>query len=258
MGRADGLHQCRPDRRRPARRTRAGPRRRRADSGPWPAGRTWTSAPGDALLCSVLVRPPLTWIDPHVVTSALALAATDAVREHAGVELGVKWPNDLVAGRTSRIDDRKVAGILAESVAQGGRVAAVVGGIGLNLATPDVAVAAGSTPPVGVVELATDATSDTPPVDPVHLAVTMVRGLERWLSTVDRSGRSPRIAAAVTRRSATLGRRVRVERGAVGATLFGDAVGIEEDGRLLVAREDGVVEAIAVGDVVHLHPDDQR
>ena len=40
--------------------------------------------------------------------AAVALALADAVRAVAGVDAGLKWPNDLVVG------DRKLAGLLAE------------------------------------------------------------------------------------------------------------------------------------------------
>ena len=40
----------------------------------------------------------------------MALAAADACKELAGVDPGLKWPNDLV------VDDMKLAGVLAEVV----------------------------------------------------------------------------------------------------------------------------------------------
>ena len=53
------------------------------------------------------------------------LAVADAVRAATGLTVGLKWPNDVLAG------DRKLGGILVERV--GGTDAAVVG-IGLNVA----------------------------------------------------------------------------------------------------------------------------
>ena len=84
-------------------------------------GRTWTSPPGTAILCSVLLRPP-----PERVAAELSLVAGTAVAEALEVAVGlavqVKWPNDVMLNR------RKVAGILAEA-SEG----AVSVGIGVNV-----------------------------------------------------------------------------------------------------------------------------
>jgi BirA family biotin operon repressor/biotin-[acetyl-CoA-carboxylase] ligase len=52
----------------------------------------------------------------------------------------------------------------------------------------------------------------------------------------------------------TLGRRVRVEQGA--GELLGIARDVDRAGRLVVERDDGTVEAVAVGDVVHVRTTD--
>jgi hypothetical protein len=60
----------------------------------------------------------------------VALAASEACLEVAGVECSCKWPNDLLAGD----DGRKLAGVLSEV----GEAGALVVGIGLNCALPAV------------------------------------------------------------------------------------------------------------------------
>ncbi|MPY95233.1 MAG: biotin--[acetyl-CoA-carboxylase] ligase, partial [Acidimicrobiia bacterium] len=79
-------------------------------------GRTWVTEPSAALMVSVLVRPgPLGLRPPQLgrLTMALGVGAAEACGELFGVDVGLKWPNDLVP----RPDDRKLAGILAESAA---------------------------------------------------------------------------------------------------------------------------------------------
>jgi BirA family biotin operon repressor/biotin-[acetyl-CoA-carboxylase] ligase len=88
-------------------------------------GRRWEAPAGAGLLVSVLLRPSLPIEELHLCTVAVALAARSACTEAAGVEPGLKWPNDLIVG------ERKVAGILAEA-----REGAVVVGIGVNVAWP--------------------------------------------------------------------------------------------------------------------------
>src|ERR1039458_2396496 len=61
-------------------------------------GRSWQAPPGTAVVCSTLLRPDLGPEQLHLATWAVALAAVRACRATAGVELSLKWPNDLIAG----------------------------------------------------------------------------------------------------------------------------------------------------------------
>jgi BirA family biotin operon repressor/biotin-[acetyl-CoA-carboxylase] ligase len=84
-------------------------------------GRPWRSRPGAALLMSVVLSPPAELRRPVILTAWAAVAVAEAVRELAGAQARIKWPNDLY------VRGKKVCGILIE---QGART---VTGIGLNL-----------------------------------------------------------------------------------------------------------------------------
>jgi len=60
------------------------------------------------------------------------------------------------------------------------------------------------------------------------------------------------VLAAWRRRSATLGRRVRVDVGR--ADIEGTAVDVTGEGHLVVETHDGDRRTVAAGDVVHLRP----
>ncbi|MBO5203793.1 MAG: biotin--[acetyl-CoA-carboxylase] ligase [Clostridia bacterium] len=64
------------------------------------------------------------------LTSAAAVAVSGAIQRSTGIELGIKWVNDLYLG------GRKVCGILAESFFSDNRRYAVIG-VGINLSTSD-------------------------------------------------------------------------------------------------------------------------
>jgi BirA family transcriptional regulator, biotin operon repressor / biotin---[acetyl-CoA-carboxylase] ligase len=179
-------------------------------------GRTWVAPAGSALLVSVLLRPRLPAERTHLVTLAAGLAALEAVGELSELQAGLKWPNDVV------VDDRKLAGILAEGDGAG----AVIVGMGCNV-RPDVLPA----------ELAAIATAV--PVDRKELLVAWLRAYDARLAALDS------VVAAAIARSATLGRRVRVE--LANETFEGTATSLTDEGFLVV---DGRV--VSAGDVVHL------
>ena len=179
-------------------------------------GRTWVAPAGAALLASVLLRPELPVGRTHLVTLAAGLAALDAVEALSDAHAGLKWPNDVV------VDDRKLAGILAEANGAG----SVVVGMGCN-------VSPGVFPP----DLAAMATAV--PLDRADL-------LAEWLHAYDeRLDALATVVGDAIARSATIGRRVRVE--LAHETFEGTASTLTDEGFLVV---DGRV--VGAGDVVHL------
>ncbi len=203
--------------------------------------RAWIAPAGASLLVSALLRPSVAPEDLFLLTLACGLAAVDAVEEVAGVKPGLKWPNDLVVTEGLLID-RKLAGILAESHVVDGRVDAVVVGMGLNLDWPDDLPA----------ELAATAASVNHltgrPVDREEVLVAWLRHYDRHLDAIASAGTREDFLAEVRSASSTIGRDVRVENPT--ETFEGRAVGIADDGRLLVDRA-GEVVAVTVGDIVH-------
>lgn len=217
--------------------------------------RAWLAPPGSSLLVSVLLRPPATVAPAATMTVAVAMA--EAVEQAAGVSPGLKWPNDLV------VDDRKLAGILAEADWPAGstisagwrppasyeRIALVVG-VGLNVTWPPLAGA-----PEEVAALAEVATALNwlgAAVDRGELLVAFLRRIDARYGELVRSGSPAATLGEWRRRSATLGRRVRVDLGA--DDVEGVAVDVTDDGHLVVDTPDGDRRTLAVGDVVHLRP----
>jgi len=222
-------------------------------------GRTWSAPPDSALLTTVLLRPPAAVA--NATTMAVAVALTEAVVAVAGVDLRIKWPNDLVAPGDGMQVDLKVAGILAEvdwpagSQASGGwprqtsgSRLVVAAGAGLNVTRPDDVPDDLADRAVWIDELAGR------PVDRVELLVAYLRCLDeryrRLVETLDAS----ELRAEWIARSATLGRRVRIDLGPT--DVIGTATGVTDEGHLVVETLEGEERTFAVGDVVHLRPTD--
>lgn len=194
-------------------------------------GRSWHSPAGQGLWLSVLLRPRLQPADAPFVTLCAAMAMEQAVREVTGLDVGIKWPNDLVLG------GKKLCGILLEIGATVDAIDYIVVGTGLN-------VHPGAYP----AELAHQATSiadHAPAPARSELLIHYLAALEDLITQLETSGFAP-LAAAYATRSCTLGRQVQV----IGAqTFLGVAESIDDTGALLVRDEAGVLRRVLAGDV---------
>ncbi|GAC1439206.1 MAG: hypothetical protein NVSMB51_16790 [Solirubrobacteraceae bacterium] len=173
-------------------------------------GRTWSAPPGDALLCSFVLREP-----PAMLPLLAAVAVADAIGGQ------IKWPNDVIR------DGLKVAGILTEGRPQEGWA---VLGIGVN-----VAVRIADLPPelqgrAGTLGLAPAAVEEVL----AELCVALARRLSEPAAT---------LLAAWRARDALLDRQVSWSGGC------GTARGIDGNGRLVVELADGGQTALEAGEV---------
>lgn len=223
----------------------------RQNSGRGRLGRPWISEPGAALTFSVLLRPSAV---PQSARSWLPLLAGVAVaagvRGQTGLDVSLKWPNDVVADGEGGMG--KLAGILAEQAAD-----AIIVGIGLNVVTSPVLAGVGA--PSGGSSLALApaslASMGAATVDRAALLAAILRELEHWYlrwAGGDAPGDavSSGLRAEYLRSCCTVGRDVRVELPG-GTVLSGRACDVDSAGRLLVANADGV-EPVSAGDVIHV------
>ena len=196
-------------------------------------GRAWASPAGRNLYLSVILRPNLPPQRAPELTLVASVAACDACRK-AGVEVGIKWPNDLLVG------ERKVAGILTELSAEPDLVHWVVLGIGVNLNSGSGDF------PADLRGVATSLSIERgQPVPRALFAAALLSELEQWLDRHAAEGFGP-VREAWRERSVTLGREVRVD--ADGGEISGVAEDVDASGALLVRGRSGLVRVVS-GDV---------
>jgi len=172
-------------------------------------GRVWESPPG-GLWLSVLYRPG-TAAGAELLSLRLGLAVAEALETVAPtVRVGLKWPNDLI------LADRKVGGLLCEARWQGESLGWIVAGLGLNVTNPIPPQLRGTA--VTLASLAPAATVDT-------VLPEILRRLRRPMA--ERERLDPDERQRLGARDWLRGRLLR-------APLAGTAVGIDEDGALLV------------------------
>lgn len=96
-------------------------------------GRSFFSPARSGLYMSILLHPIVQMEDAFKITTLMAVAASEAIEECTGVNVDIKWVNDLY------ISGKKISGILTECspAIRNGVPDYIVTGIGINLYEPD-------------------------------------------------------------------------------------------------------------------------
>jgi len=89
--------------------------------------RKWLSPGKENLLFTILLRPPLDADNVFLLTMILAVSVIDAVKEMTGIDILIKWPNDLY------VKEKKLGGILTEFSIKEAIAEYVLLGLGLNV-----------------------------------------------------------------------------------------------------------------------------
>ncbi|MFI8197245.1 biotin--[acetyl-CoA-carboxylase] ligase [Streptomyces sp. NPDC085942] len=202
--------------------------------------RTWTAPPRSGLFLSVYLEPGDVPVERWGWVPLLAgVAAATGLAKSAGVDMSLKWPNDLLVSVAG--EERKTGGILAEFARDG-----IVVGMGINVSLRADELPA---PTAGSLVLAGAVSTDRE-----TLLRAVLRSLEHWYGAWRETGgdaAASGLQAAYAAGCATLDRTVRAELPGGGA-LVGEAVAIDGDGRLVLSTEDGLQQPVSAGDIVHL------
>jgi BirA family biotin operon repressor/biotin-[acetyl-CoA-carboxylase] ligase len=195
-------------------------------------GREWVAPARTSLTVSFLLVPGDVSAERWPWLPLLTGVATaSAVRRVTGLEVDLKWPNDVLVGGL------KLGGILLERVDHGGAAAAVVG-VGINCTQ--------TAEELPVPEATSLAIASGAPVDRSALLVALVEELgaryDEWRQGAD-------LRAAYLEQCVTPGQDVRVA--VPGGEVVGTAVDVDEGGRLVVRTQAGD-ERLGAGDVVHV------
>lgn len=196
--------------------------------------RRWTAPAGSCLLFSLLLRPDLGLSEVFGLTNLMAVALCRAIEDHCGLKPAIKWPNDVF------LEGRKLVGILTEFTCRAERLDHVVVGVGLN-----VNLSAGELAqlpaPAASLQAASGQIWDRAP-----LLAAILREASALYGQLLAGGRAT-LTAEYNQRSWLRDRMVEVRQG--DQILAGRALGVAEDGALILEQAPGQTVLIRHGDV---------
>ncbi len=194
-------------------------------------GRAWTSPKSKGLYFSLVLRPslPLNQLAQLTLMSAVALA--EAIESISDLRPLIKWPNDLL------LENHKLAGILTELRAESDQVKFVVIGIGLNVNASAHQLTEGASS----LRIAAGKSFNR-----TEIFQAILRSLEQGYAKLLRH-EFAQIIEEWKKRSATLKKRVRITDPS--GIIEGEAIDLDEDGALLIRRDNGLVIKKTAGDV---------
>lgn len=186
---------------------------------------SWLSTAGEGLYVSALLRPRISLARLSLLPLAAGLAAAEAVRVVSGLQVDLRWPNDILLG------PRKAGGILVEAHTEDRSVAYAVIGIGINVHQREF--------PSGLATPATSLDQETGRrIRRQSLLATLLKSLEREALGLEDPGACGAVSARVERSSTWVRGRVVEVHGPQSCT--GITAGLDENGFLLVQTTAGL------------------
>lgn len=206
----------------------------RQSAGKGRLGREWFSPVG-GIWFSVILYPQLSPSYISRITLMTAVAVVKSIKICTQIKSQIKWPNDIL------INEKKVCGILTEMSAELDIINWVVVGIGINVNIEHREF------PEDIQEntISLKETSGKE-ISRVKLAQTFLQEFEKYYEILKRREFSS-ILKEWKLYSHTLGKKIRVDIGE--RIITGEAVDINEEGSLILKKEDGELLEIISGTI---------
>lgn len=201
-------------------------------------GRSWLSPPGVNIYMSILLKPEMVAKDATLITIMAAVGCTIALRKVTGLDITIKWPNDLM------VSEKKLGGILTETRVVRKRMEYAITGIGVNVnmdadALPDI-----------VKEAATSIKMETGKFfSRTEVIKEVLNEIDDWYNIL-RKKRYSELLSQWKHLTSTLGRNVQVVLGK--ETLQGQAESINDEGMLVLRLPSGASRVVQYGDLTLL------
>ena len=203
-------------------------------SGKGRRGRQWESEKGTNLYFSMLLKPDIAPDKASMITLVAAYSVAKVIEKNTGLDAKIKWPNDIVVGK------KKVCGILTEMNMERDYIHHIVVGIGINVNEEEF--------PDEIRDMATSLKKEVGQiVSRANLLCDILLQFEKDYSAF--------LAAEDLKPFIDDYNKMLVNKGALVKVLdpkgefSGIAGGINEEGMLIVFKENGQIEKVYAGEV---------
>ena len=198
-------------------------------------GRAWQAPKDSGIWMSLLLRPDIPPMQASVLTLLTGIAIAEAIEEVTDVEVGIKWPNDIL------LNGKKLVGILTEMDCDMEKIHSVTVGMGINVNT--------KTFPEDLQDIATSLYLETGrEYDRAEIVGCVMKHFEAlYEEFLEKGGVFAPFKERYRRKCLNIGKEVRV----IGReTYLAMALDITPEGELIVKRKDnGAEEVVFSGEV---------
>jgi len=197
--------------------------------------RVWHSPKETGIWMSLILKPKIPIQQTPQLTLLAAVAIVQAIEEVTGLSPTIKWPNDIL------MNGKKIVGILTELQAEPDHVHSVIIGIGINV-NQDL-----NHFPEHLQSIATSLKLEKgEPIVRAHIIQKFLTSFEKLYHQYLIHGFKP-IKLLWESYSISLNKQITAR--TLSGTLTGRALGISDEGVLLLETEDGKIERIYSADI---------
>ena len=198
-------------------------------------GREWHTIGGENIYLSVILRPKVATIKIPLLVPMAAISVTEALKAFLPTGLAIKWPNDII------VNGKKISGILLEMGTDIKKERFFVLGIGINVNCEKKDI------PEALAPIATSLSlENNKPVSIKDVIVHLFHRLDNWYESYS-AGEFSDIINTFRALEATTGKRITID--IAGTSVIGNAIGIDDDGFLIVEDDRGVIHKAMSGDI---------
>lgn len=200
--------------------------------------RVWHSPAGTNIYTSIILRPTFEPSSAPQISIAAGVAAAETLSLYCPGRVCLKWPNDILIGA------KKVCGILAQMKMSESAIDFVVVGIGINVNMNYEQF------PEDIQEIATSMAIETGrEISRLELIISLYENLTKWYKQLQQNGFG-RIKEKWLSLSSMIGKPVSVMFRE--EAISGKAVGLDEDGSLILLTSGNETLKVSAGDATIL------
>ena len=200
--------------------------------------RVWHSPAGSNIYTSILLRPNFAPDQAPLISIAAGVAVAEILSKYCPGHVQLKWPNDVL------LNKKKVSGILAQMKTSADDIDFVVLGIGINV---NIAY---NQLPLDIQSIATSLAIETGRgIDRLELIISLYENIAKWYKELTQSGFDA-IKKKWLNFAPMIGQQVQVMfRNEV---VSGKALGLDDDGLLIILTVDNETVKVSAGDATIL------